>query len=334
MRAQFSIDDLVVQLQWHPDWLRCFADDVIRFCGFRETSPLCLHPTFSLKLVDAGGSKLPLPRGERVTQLDGVVVWQHGSIRYFTTDQLHLELHLDTGTGVLWIDASSPRDAQLLRADAFCLLYLSLVLLLRRHGRYALHAAAVTRDDAALLFVAPSDCGKSTLSYSLVRAGWDYLSDDTVLLHASGEETRVSGFRKNFALDLEAQDLFPELRAPMGRVLSEETKLCLPMAQLHPTREARTSRPHVLIFPEIVDRPTSLLQPIDRTEAMWRTLDQSALLNLGMDDASSHVAAICRLVTQTRAYRLLAGRNLKQHPAALLDLLTPALSGLPSAAAA
>ena len=40
------------------------------------------------------------------------------------------------------------------------------------------HASAVARDNSALLFSAPSGSGKSTLVTSLLRDGYDYLSDD------------------------------------------------------------------------------------------------------------------------------------------------------------
>ena len=44
------------------------------------------------------------------------------------------------------------------------------------------HAAAVARDGRALLLVGPSHAGKSTLSASLTRAGWEFLTDEVALL--------------------------------------------------------------------------------------------------------------------------------------------------------
>jgi hypothetical protein len=44
------------------------------------------------------------------------------------------------------------------------------------------HAAAVARNGRALMLVGPSHAGKSTLSGSLTRAGWEFLTDELALL--------------------------------------------------------------------------------------------------------------------------------------------------------
>jgi hypothetical protein len=46
----------------------------------------------------------------------------------------------------------------------------------------ALHAAGIALGDQAMLLVAGSGCGKTTLAAALVAGGWDYLSDDMILL--------------------------------------------------------------------------------------------------------------------------------------------------------
>ena len=46
----------------------------------------------------------------------------------------------------------------------------------------ALHAGGISLDNQAMLLVAASGGGKTTLTAALAAAGWDYLSDDTVLL--------------------------------------------------------------------------------------------------------------------------------------------------------
>lgn len=50
-------------------------------------------------------------------------------------------------------------------------------------GSIWLHAAALARDDGrALLCIGASGAGKSTATFALVDAGWQYLADDAVLL--------------------------------------------------------------------------------------------------------------------------------------------------------
>lgn len=49
-----------------------------------------------------------------------------------------------------------------------------------------LHCAAVTRGDRAVLLAARSGSGKSSLAAALVRAGWDYATDEQVAIDPTG----------------------------------------------------------------------------------------------------------------------------------------------------
>jgi hypothetical protein len=53
---------------------------------------------------------------------------------------------------------------------------------IQRSDFVAVHAAAATWDGSAIVLPAPMDSGKSTLVAGLVRAGWDYLSDEAALI--------------------------------------------------------------------------------------------------------------------------------------------------------
>ncbi len=64
-------------------------------------------------------------------------------------------------------------------------------------GFVALHAAALSRNDGALLLSGPSGAGKSTLTLELLRyGGWGYMSDEAVLLTGEG----VRGFPRAIVL--------------------------------------------------------------------------------------------------------------------------------------
>ena len=54
--------------------------------------------------------------------------------------------------------------------------------MLKRRGKYAIHAAGVARNGRSLLLPGTSGSGKTTLTIALLRAGFDWLSDDLVLL--------------------------------------------------------------------------------------------------------------------------------------------------------
>lgn len=49
-----------------------------------------------------------------------------------------------------------------------------------------IHAAALTRDKAAVVIVGASGAGKTTLTFELSRGGWEYATDDLVVLDDDG----------------------------------------------------------------------------------------------------------------------------------------------------
>ncbi len=76
--------------------------------------------------------------------------------------------------------------------------------------RLQLHAAAVSHPDhGAILICGPSRAGKTSLTLSLMLAGWNWLSDELILIDESAP-LRLLGFRRNFNLKESSWDLFPE----------------------------------------------------------------------------------------------------------------------------
>src|SRR4051812_15284133 len=73
---------------------------------------------------------------------------------------------------------------------------------MRRCGLYELHAAGAVEplSGAGVLFVGPSGSGKSTNATQLATAGWQYLSDDTLLISGAGERVEARALRRVFAV--------------------------------------------------------------------------------------------------------------------------------------
>lgn len=59
---------------------------------------------------------------------------------------------------------------------------LILLWLLHGHNLYGLHANGIVKNGAGILLVGDAGSGKTTISLSLIVQGWNYLSDDVVLL--------------------------------------------------------------------------------------------------------------------------------------------------------
>ncbi|MFI5236051.1 MAG: hypothetical protein ACHQXA_10090, partial [Gemmatimonadales bacterium] len=82
------------------------------------------------------------------------------------------------------------------------LLTVSAAFLLGRAGKALVHAAAVV-DQAgrAWLLVGDSHAGKSSATATLLLGGWEYLSDDQVVVERRGEVLWAEGWRRAFNLD-------------------------------------------------------------------------------------------------------------------------------------
>jgi len=253
-------------------------------------------------------------------------VAQHRGLQAWQTER---ELYLGDGSWLVRLDTAAgqgvgtfltaPSALLTLRRDLF--LY-SLLLLLRRRGCYAAHAACVATEDSGCLIVADSSSGKSTLTLGLVEAGWHYLADDAVLLQSRGEQVEVFPLRQDLYLAPEATAMFPDARGQWQPcLLREDTKQRLDMQALYPTQIRDTCCPNLLVFPTIVDEPQSQLVPIGKAEALLRLIQQSALLAIDPREAPGHLDILARLVRQTKHYRLLAGQDLARDPRRIARLL-------------
>jgi hypothetical protein len=78
-----------------------------------------------------------------------------------------------------------------------------LASLLAPHGRFLLHGGAIQRDGEAVIVLGDSGLGKSTLIFGALKAGWNVLSDDLVVVRADGPGPMVSGIPKSLAVPQE-----------------------------------------------------------------------------------------------------------------------------------
>lgn len=207
-------------------------------------------------------------------------------------------------------------------------LALAVRLLLRERGWFGVHAAGLIWRNKGLLLVGRSDSGKSTLTYSLVRRGWYYLTDDAILVHRNGEDVVAVSFREDFGLDAESVQYFPEVAYCSDYQPTDPKKLRVCVGQLYPGRFRPRCRPAWLIFPERTSVPKSRLLPLRRSEAWVRLLQASLRLGRADDPAERHLLDIMGLLArQTSAYVLKAGPDLLDRSEQLEQLL--ATGGLP-----
>lgn len=190
--------------------------------------------------------------------------------------------------------------------------------------RQPLHAAAIMRDDAAVLLAGESGIGKSTLAYAAARAGMRVLADDTVHLQAH-PGLRIWGLPGYLHLPLDARHRFPELGELTPTLLaSGKTKLSVDLRLLDalPTVPV-VERAALCLVSRAPGEPQLVrVEPGEAADQLLRGLEQ------GFDLFADTIQEPLRLLTAEGAWRL----SLPQDPVEAVSWLERLLDQLRAAA--
>lgn len=197
-----------------------------------------------------------------------------------------------------------------------------LLKLVRPLGMYGLHAACVgKRPEHGLLMVGASGSGKSTLAVGLIQRGWRYLTDDAPVLCQQPEGIAARTLRRPFSLETSRVG---QAEMPLGDAMSSHAghgKRRFDVDAVFPNRRLPYCLPRILLFPRIVDRPSSALRPLDHARALQPLLAQSGPQLFDRVTMPHHLELLKQLMRQTEMYELCAGRDLYQDPGQLEALL-------------
>lgn len=181
-------------------------------------------------------------------------------------------------------------------------------LLLGRLGRALLHAAAVVAPGGgALLLVGDSHAGKTSTCVNLIRAGWDWLADDHVVVREDPErgEIAVEGWPRRFTLD----DGF-EAGASRG------TRTPTDPARFGPGRLRRTAALEGLLLPRVHAGHPTRLAAAHPAEGLGQLIRQSPWL-LADPHAAPRVLSLLSRMAGTHVYRMTLGTDTYGNPALL-----------------
>jgi hypothetical protein len=218
-----------------------------------------------------------------------------------------LRVLCDPRQGKTFLSVVAPDDEALwvLSHPLFTIPFLEV---LKRRGRYSLHAAGLCLNGRGLIFPGTSGSGKSTLTLALVRAGFGFLGDDTLFLTQDHEGVQVLAFPDEIDVTEGTITLFPELHK-----LLEQTR-----PQGWPKRQLRADecygapyvgkcRPAAVIFPRVAHTARSTLRPLDRDTALLELVPNVLLTDPRSSQA--HLDTLTTLVQSTPCYRLETGRD-------------------------
>lgn len=203
-------------------------------------------------------------------------------------------IHLAGGEPVsvrIWLEeVPVAGDALLPRVTSF-----AVCAALRRFGVFELHSAGMVHPEngRGVLIIGRSGSGKSTLALQLTTAGWPYLSDDELLLSLVDDEVEARGFRSYFAVHGE------------GRL-----KTCFEPDTVFPAGRRFKASPGVLLFTRLSGEQETRLNRLTQAQSMTRLIRACPWATYDTSIAGANLELLSKLVRQTIAFDLPAGRDL------------------------
>ncbi len=218
----------------------------------------------------------------------------------------------------LGMAGSDPEDRVL---AAHPLLTIALLETMKRFGRFPLHAACLSLNGGGVLVAGSSGAGKSTLSVILLRAGFDFLADDTVFLQPSPDGCLVSGFPDEVDATANTVSMVPELRhlaeAPMppGR-----DKYGFRVEDVFGIQPVLACRPAVLLSPRVEPGAPPRLDRLTPAEALFELTPNVLLTDQVASQA--HLDVLADLVSSIPCFSFRMGSDLDAAARCVTELVT------------
>ena len=221
-----------------------------------------------------------------------------------------VQLYGEMGRGLMHIrSARYEPEERYLAAHPLTMIILG--ELLKRRGRYGLHAACVANGTTGALVAGPSGTGKSTLVLALAKTGLAFLSDDMVFLDHGGSGVEAYGFSDAIGVTQDTAARFQELADLASRLPPTGfRKHLIRIEERFGIRGADRCRPAFLIFPELAPGHDSALEAMEPQEAWLRLVPDVLVTHPTATQA--HLAAIAELTKQVSCYRLRSGRDVNR----------------------
>jgi len=195
-----------------------------------------------------------------------------------------------------------------------------LIEMLKRRGKFNLHAAAVAVDGSGILLPGTTGAGKSTLSIGLLRANFDFLGDDMVFVQQA-KGLRILAFVEKIDITDTTASFFEELSGVMDRdKRAGWPKHEIDSGDFFSSRLVASATPKAIVFPRVGNVVESTLLPIGVEEAFLE-LAPSVLLT-ETRSTQAHLDVLAQLANTTPSYRLSTGLDFDRSANMLRELVT------------
>jgi hypothetical protein len=309
-RAHFVLDGISIDVVADDGAIVAGIEDRIRPLIRASGGPA--HLVFDIRGPGAKLDSLPVPNGTSRRVYDAA----SGGFDYFDdtdvlfvdhTDALRLRCRPQLGRVDVAIGAPAP--GRMLAINP--LFTIPLLEVAKRRGLFGLHAACVARDGEGVLIAGPSGAGKSTLTVALVRAGFDFLSDDIVFLRREeGQQgqVRVIAFPDTVDITTDTIAMFSELRDIRDAPLPDgRSKRRVRVEERFGATAVASCSPRALVLVEFASDEKSALVAVPKNDALV-SLAPNVLLT---DERSSqaHFTSLATLAREVPCYALRSGRD-------------------------
>jgi hypothetical protein len=194
-----------------------------------------------------------------------------------------------------------------------------LLEMLKRRGKFNIHAAAFSVRGNCVLLPGTSGAGKSTLTVCLLRGGLAFLGDDMAFVEQRNG-LRILAFPESIDVTDTTASFFQELHPLANRPKRPGwPKHEIRCSDYFPSQLAWSAHPRAIIFPQIVNTHESKLTPLSSDEAFMELAPNVLLTEAISTQAQFQVLA--QLVKSTPSYRLRTGRDFDRIPQLLGETL-------------
>jgi len=192
---------------------------------------------------------------------------------------------------------------------------------LYRKGVYIIHATAVEKDGLGLLFLGESGSGKTTNAYNLVKLGWNFLSDDIVIIGKKDNSLYAGNVRKGITLDskiLEQNDKLSEGIYSASNYSKDKRYVFL--ERVYPKRIINGFSPDLLIFCSLEEKE-SRFERMNRSDAFSHLISSTASI---IDDkviTQKQMTMLKELTSQCECFKLNSGTDIYNNPEILSKII-------------
>ena len=238
---------------------------------------------------------------------DGGICHFDGKIIYVALDSSLIAVDPATCEVNVWIEPHYALSSRILSQ----ILSQALGFAWRRCRLFLLHSAGVVMpgQDKTLLIAGESGSGKSTLTLQLAKAGWKFLSDDSVFLITRPQGIETRSLRKCFALTPHTMAAVQLETAPPYATPAAWKRRISP-DQLFPHGQVKSAFAGSIIFSNITHESESRIVPLEPSHTMQRLMRLSPWACYDRPAAAANLKVFEALARDVAAYDLFAGKDL------------------------